>query len=135
MKFKLRDYLLFAFIIICLVFLWGSDFFLKHINFKMGIVIITICLIAMLVYLFMDIKDKRYSTKKYIIITDVVELIAYLAICYFGLEPIDSSNIDLFVKREGDFILISLVMVLMMALKSILKSQRFKKNVDGINDL
>lgn len=81
----------------------------------------------MLINLYLDSKNKRYSTKTFIIITDVVELIAYLTLCYLGLDRIDSTNIDLLIKRQRDFMLISFVMVLMLALKSILKSQRFDK--------
>jgi quinol-cytochrome oxidoreductase complex cytochrome b subunit len=103
----------------------------EQINFNIKITIFILLLFAFLLDLYFDVKSRQYSTAKFIIITDVIEVIAFIALCYLNFKSIDKANIELLWERSKNIRLVCLVLVLMQFIKNILKSQRFEKNINS----
>lgn len=99
----------------------------KQIDFNIEITIFLLFLFAFLLDLYLDVKSRQYSTAKFIIITDVIEVIAFIALCYFNIKSIDKANNELLWKRSENIRLVGLILILIQFIKSILKSQRFEK--------
>jgi hypothetical protein len=84
-------------------------------------------LFLILLDLYFDVKSKQYSTSKFIITADVVEVIAFIALCYLEFKNIEKTNNKLLWERAENIRHVGLIFILMPSIKSILKSQRFEK--------
>ena len=110
-----------------IILLWINKIIPKQMNYYIEIIAILL-LFAFLLDLYLDIKNKEYSTQKFIIIADVVEIISYIALFYLQYKSVDETNTELLWERAENIRLVGLIMLLAPFLKSILKSQRFKIN-------
>lgn len=96
-------------------------------NTYLWIIVISLFLLAFFIELFQDIRKKEYSTKILIIVADVFEISAFIALFYFQFNLIDRTDIDRLIKRTTNLSITSLLLILMPYIKSVLKGQRFEK--------
>lgn len=93
------------------------------------IIIIPLVLIASLIDLYLDIKNRIYFTTIFIIATGVVQIVAIIALCYYNFKSIDKKNFDLLWERSKNIRFSGFIMLLMPSIKCILKSQQFEKKI------
>ena len=94
-----------------------------------GIIVILLFLLAYSIDLYQDINNRHYSTAKFIIVINIAEIVAFIALCYVDFKGIDKTNMELLWKRDRTIRTIGFIMILLTHIKSILKSPKFDKNI------
>lgn len=98
----------------------------KQINSNKEIIILILFLFAILLDLYFDVKSKQFSTAKLIIIADVIEVIAFITLCYLNFKSIEKASNELLWERAEKIRHVGLIFILMPSIKSIFKSRRFE---------
>ncbi len=102
----------------------------KQMDFYIGIIVIILFFLAYSIDLYRDIKHRQYSTAILIIVVEIAEIVAFIALCYTNFEDIDKTNIELLWERQRNIRNIGLIMLLLLSIKSILKNPKFDKNIN-----
>jgi hypothetical protein len=77
--------------------------------------------------LFGDIINKqKYTTGIFIIVADIISIIILVVICYLYFMNYDKTNVDVIWDRKISIQLCTQFMILMVPVKCILESPRFK---------
>ncbi len=130
-KFKvISENLSLMFIIFTTLFLILNYSKLKQNDFRIAVVAIILIFFVLFIDLYHDIRSKQYSTHILIILTDMVEIIFAIALCYFSFQKIDKENYLLVLKMSENISRCSLILVITRAIKSFLQSQRFEKKIN-----
>lgn len=120
-------------VVVALILFWLNDKKTKQIDFHLGIVIITLFVIIFLIGLYLDIKNRKYTTIIFIVIADIVEITAFISVCYLSFRHdytnINHTNIDHFIDRASTITLISLILPTVSLIKSILKAKDSRKRI------
>lgn len=87
--------------------------------------------ISFAVDLYMDIKSRKCMNSVFIIIADVIKMIAFIVICYYSFKPYEKTNIDLLWKRHDIISYSGLVISIMEGLKSVFEGKNSQKNKDS----
>lgn len=91
-------------------------------------VIVSISLfIYFAVNLYRDITNRHYSTSIFIIIIDVLQIVVFMLLCYLYFMYYDETNVDILWSRKINIQRAFSFIILMVPVKFLLESQRFKK--------
>lgn len=126
---KIQENLPIIFIAIAMLLILVNDSDSKQIDIHLEMIIITLFFIAISMELYQDIKSRKYSTAILIIVVDVIQIVAFIALCYFNYKSIDKANNDLLWKKAENMRHSAYIMILMPSIRMVLKSQRFEKNI------
>ena len=114
-------------VIALILLLVNSSELKKMDNAFLWIIFISLFLFAFSIELYQDIMKKQYSTKILIIVADVFEITAFIALCYFQFNINDKTDIKRLIERSTNLSITSLILILMPYIRSVLKGLRFEK--------
>jgi hypothetical protein len=104
----------------------------EDIKAKIFAIVVTLFLIFFLLELYLDLTKNEFTTKKYIIIIDIINLVLFSVMCYFNFIKFNKLVEDFLWMRYKIISSSALILTLLEVLNSFLKRQRFEKNKDEI---
>lgn len=82
-----------------------------------------------IVEVYNDISKKRFTTTAYIILTEIIEVIAFAMICYFYFRKCDKLSLEAIINRDHNVFIASTIFSGTIFVRGLFKSPRFEKNV------
>lgn len=121
MKIKQLEWLPFILFLILLIlyFYWNSKG--QELDFWQGIIIVSLVIFAILLELIIDLKNRNYTTIKFIVVIDIGILITFLYVCYLEYSKSDYSSLDLLFQRAIRINRMAIVISILQLIRSILK--------------
>ena len=120
-----------VFVVLVLLVIQMSGSFSDEWQYRVDIATAVIVSIFFLVEMLFDIIKKKYTTIIYIVILEIVGIIAWVTFCYVSITmgnlTIYSNDYEPFVKYK---IITQIILMVMIFVRLYLKSKRFKKNED-----
>lgn len=84
--------------------------------------------ILMIFEIYDDINDKQFTTTVYIVLADIIQLIAFIVVGYYSFKSYDKDNLEVILNRRSEFgILSGLFYLGARFVRDYLKSQKFMK--------
>ena len=77
--------------------------------------------------LYMDITNRLYTTSKFIILVDLINIILLIILCFLYFNNYDKTNMDALWNRKISIQRCASLLILMVPIKYILENQKFKK--------
>ncbi len=126
MKQKFISNLSLVIAVIVLILLFLPDFIFKKNNPFFEYIAGTLIGVNFIVDLVIDIKQRKYSTAIFIIMIDILQIVALIIFCILNTISVDQTNLELLWKRH-DYIQMSVLTVTLLgAVKCSLESKRFE---------
>lgn len=113
-------------IIIAIILIPEKDLTAKEENY-FAIILSVLFFIYFAINLYKDITNIQYSTAIFIIVVDVIEIVALIALCYLYFKNYDKTNVDIIWKRKNNIQICTFFLLGMLPIKSMLKNQKLKK--------
>jgi|SRR5665647_1140037 len=94
------------------------------------IIILVFTLTYLLYELLIDLIKKQYTTKKYIVSTEIIGIIAWAVICYIYFSSININVISYYflVVLQSYVPVAQIIFIVMVYIRGFLKGERFHKN-------
>lgn len=77
--------------------------------------------------LYEDLTKKQFTTTIYIIIADIIGLLAFAAILYLAFVKFDRNNIDTILELNKESTVVKVLLFLIILAKSYLRQEKFSK--------
>ncbi len=126
MKQKIISNLSLVIAVIALILLFLPDFIFKKDNPLFEYIAGALIVVYYVVDLVIDIKQRKYSTAIFIIIIDILQIVAIIIFCILHTISVDQTNMELLWKRY-DYIQKSVLTIIVLGgVKCILESKKFE---------
>lgn len=131
MKLNKSNVMFFMAIILCILL-----FFLPQIielipsKEAKSIVIIILSILVFIDIIFdiySDITKKQFTTTVYIVLTDIIEIVAFAVLCYLSFTSYDAANVEVLFKRIYAHEMAVIFFLCAILIRNFLRSQRFMK--------
>lgn len=99
----------------------------KEVKSIILIILAMLTFIAIIFETYDDLTKKQFTTTIYIILADIIEIIAFGILGYLSFKSYDTTNIEVILKRNDHITAAKLFFLGAILVRSFFKSQRFKK--------
>lgn len=135
MKFNKANIISSIFITICILLLFLLLFLPKIIDlipskdtrFIIYIILFILFFIHIIFETYHDIRKKQFTTKIYIVITDIIAIIAFTVLFYINFTNHNETNIEVVLQKSTYSMMALLFFAGAILIQTLLKNQRFKK--------
>lgn len=99
----------------------------KEVKLAASIIVCLLILIYIIFETYRDITKKQYTTNTYIVLTDILQILAFAVLSYISFKSYNKKNIEEIFKIYNARIVSELILFAAILLRNFLRSQRFEK--------